>query len=418
MKKEQMIKKVFVNMQSVLDAEKQIKQIIGADWIERKLIELHKSNEEQKRLFEKGNRYTTHESFHPLIMLFYFSDMWIEATRKGVLEDINEHIVRLLHISSILENTARIKNFTKEIDRLKDKKEYFGAICELEVAYIYTLLGFRIEFVSETITRTSDLVLLMDDITIYVECKNRELLSDRDKKVANVWKNLTDFSIGNLFTQGAELALFVISASDPVIEDFAQLKDELVNIIANCKKCLDSNNGMMFSAMNKKYTILATKPRNDKNEVFVQLPISPDNSIVVTHTKKKSDRFEFDNVASFSYKNLRTSDIIPGIINAFNSGRKQIPELGPGIIWIKLPDNLPNDYSKRINEVKVEIEKQIIDSNNNRINYIFLLSNMWSQEQTEDGIELKMSFNIIELCHKNPKNKVYIPSVIEALSKM
>ena len=77
--------------------------------------------------------------------------------------ELKENILKFAILGKSLEKAKACKGFGRLRNRLKNKKEFYGAAFEVEVGASYVAKNWDVEFVEEGNERSPDLKITRDD---------------------------------------------------------------------------------------------------------------------------------------------------------------------------------------------------------------------------------------------------------------
>ena len=104
------------------------------------------------------------------------------------------------------------------------------------------------------------------------------------------------------------------------------------------------------------------------------------------------------------FKAIPPPDWISGTANLIDAARQQLPQSGPGVVWIRIPDiSWRNGVVEPLERVEILIQDKLTGQYNRRVNSAFVMRRIF--ETTEmDGIPcLACRPIVIRVDHDNPK---------------
>lgn len=393
-----------IDLMSVAEDIMLIAEELNLRWVRRKIRQAKKSD--NRFSFEKVQG-AYQDSLHPLITLYIQYEQWLEELKKTKISSLNNAVVQLAILGDAFRLVKDLKGFDKLVNRLKSLQEFESAAFEVEVAASYVVRGYDVEFVEEGSDRSPDLLVHGKGQRFWAECKCRDALTNRDKKVFGVWTEVEKKISQYLRSNRNNFCVIIVAKSDPSPDDVKGLEELVINLVNHANSVLD----VKFSTFaNDKFEFLVrklTEPdeiiRADRFEI--KPPFSLDQGIIATEMKTEVDGQKFiRNPFFIGFRNNNSPDWVTGVTNTFKSAIGQIPKKGPGVIWIRVPDvswNLGTiDPLERAGKL---LQKQLSGKHNQRINSVFLLKRVFEQF-VKDGIPYLVSRPlIVRLDHQYPR---------------
>ncbi len=407
-----------VNANEILSYVEVVSTMVGENWLNKTKKKESEFRQEAQRLASKGKiNYIYRPEPHPLIAWFLEFEEWLDACRKSGRMEANIAVLRLTTLGRCLNQTRHLPGFTKLVNRLKHKDSFYSAAFEVEIADSYCNNGHKVTFIDEsTNSRTPDLrVQKPDGSHFWVECKCRDKSTQRDQTNNSIWEELEQ-SIFKVIGRNKHNAAFIIrSKSDPTRDEIAELRDFLLKSLAS--------GGIGKYDINTGAFDLAQGP-TEKYLVAVQPLAVTDDEIKIDGIKLQSKLFDrylvafefraegnqpanYRNPTIFGYINDHPSDVVKNIIHGFSSAVGQLPKEGPGIIWIRIPDNSwDDDFDTNVRKAETLLQSELTDDMNRRVNEIFLMTRV--ARAIHNGSQIGFSYTPITLSvrHPNPRHKV------------
>ncbi len=384
---------INLTLEILINAKEHIKEFIGKDWFDKKIHEYDVYN---RNLERSGGSTEKILRVHPLVKIVYESERSISNIISNSEPLHYDSLIQIFLLSSIFYDVEKVLNYEKHISRIKMAEQYDSSICELEVASILKTFCGRVEFVPEEKFRTPDLILFDGDEEIFIECKNVSVCNEVQGNNSKFWNQVLDFTKRLLQKRHLPLSVLYKSNSTVDYKDIGILRKELLSVLIS----INLNNGFerkIVQILDGKYEIVIVRSKIGLNSVDLSnIGIKPDFSIIEFLVDKSKKMNCIENLISVSYKSEVTIDYSSGIINAFNSGKGQIPEGKNGLIWIKIPDNIPKYYASELEKIKTNLKDKIRGTRNSRISGIVLYYN--TMEVSHDNSrKTKFQRNIMKI---------------------
>jgi hypothetical protein len=103
-------------------------------------------------------------------------------------------------------------------------------------------------------------------------------------------------------------------------------------------------------------------------------------------------------------KNTIPSDKVTGIIHGFKSGVGQLPKEGPGVIWIRVPDNSWNDnLDQSFTQAESLLKSELTGTHNQRVNAVYLMTRIFQKLENGEHKGLGYKPLILNVAHDNPR---------------
>lgn len=412
------IEEIGLDVNTILHHIRTVSDTIGPKWLWKKLKEEEKRQKRDKlNLKSRKHSYLYRPKPHPLVEWGWEVESWRKACLKSGKMELREAVLKFAILGKALEQAVVCKGFDRLRKRLKIKKEFYAAAFEAEVAASYKARDWDVEFVEEGNERSPDLKITKDDGTIFwAECKCRDILTERDKNLSSFWAELESTLLRSLGPKKLNYAIFVKALKDPEFTQMPALKAFLLNTV--------DRGGIGFfdvaaskiksvSDPTEKFLLSVTKLKDPDEEIKtssigVQSSENFDKVTLVSEVKTdKSGDTYFRNPIVIAFKNAKPSDKITGIIHGFKSAVGQLPEEGPGVIWIRVPDNAWTDkIDQSFKQAENLLRAKLKGSNNQRVNVVFLMTRLF-QKLEKDGLT-GLSYKHLKLAieHDNPHQPV------------
>ena len=407
-----------LNIENILSNIDVVFNAIGPKWIKRKLREAKRSEELNKaRLDRRKHSYLYEKPLHPIIQWFLEANKWREVCLKTHKLELRESVVKLATLGMALEQARTQPNYDRLVNRLKNAAQFHSSAFEVEVAASYINKGWSVEFVEEGDEKTPDLKVTVENSrTFWVECKRRDELSGRDRLIHKFWLDLESSLLRTMGPAKLNCAVVIKSLNDPSVSQLEALRTLV----------LDSINSGGVGVLDVTAGKTTSVPDPTANfSLVVQKLAEPDQEIPTTsiglNASEDFDRFTiiaevkidqsgntyFRNPMIFAFKNSIISDIVTGILNDFKAAVAQLPKEGPGVIWIRIPDN---SWNKNIEQAFKQAEKliknEISGTQNRRVNAVIIVTRIFQKLENDgsQGLAYKPLKMVIE--HSNPRHSV------------
>lgn len=407
---------IDLDINSLFSHIKEVMLTVGEKWLLKKINkEEDKNRSRQKNINNRKHTYLYEVQPHDLIQW----TMDIERWRKSCLEtkrfELNESVLKYAILGKALSRAKHQKGFEKLISRLKLKSEFYSAAFEAEVASSYIQIGWEVEFVEEGNERSPDLKVTRQDGSVFwVECKCRDALTERDRKIHSLWVELESSLLRYMGPNKINAAVFIKSLSDPERTDLEPLKQFVIEQLNSAKpQNVDGTEIRSTFDPTRKYQVAIHRLLEADVEVEsggVGFNASEDFEKVSVFSEMKVDENNNTYVRNpmiLAFQNAIPSDNVSGIIHGFNSAVGQLPESGPGVIWIRIPDNAwNNDLQNSFAKAQKIIKSELTGDHNRRINAVILMTRMFEkiEKNGDEGIGYRPIMTTIE--HDNPRNIV------------
>lgn len=393
-------------------------ETIGTDWFLRKIKEEKQKRDQDKlHVDRRKHSYLFRPPPHPLVQWAIETEQWRKACLKSGKMELNESILKYAILGKALEQARRCKGFGRLISRLKQDSEFDSAAFEAEVAKSYIARGWNVEFIEEGSEKSSDLEVIRENESLFwVECKCRDALSERDQSIQSFWKELESSLLRVLGPKKLNFAIFAKALDDPVFHEIATLKDFLFGAIDKGGTGLfDIKTSILEPVTDPtgKFLVAVTKLTEPDEEIKTKgLEVNSSENfdrVIIASEAKIDEKGEsyFRNPIVIELKNYKPSDKVTGIMHAFKSATGQLPEEGPGVIWIRIPDNAWSDnYDQSFKQAENLIRDELKGSHNQRVNAVILMTRIF-EKLTQDGL-IGLGYKPLRLLieHANPRKPI------------
>jgi hypothetical protein len=292
---------------------------------------------------------------------------------------------------------------------LKQIDSFDAAAFEVEVAASYVAQSYTVEFIEEGTERTPDLeVTIHDGRTFLVECKCREPGTERDKRVESIWTRLETSLLSYLRPRRLNYLILIKARTDPDWEDVDYLKEIILNAVK--LEGMKSGSGWAVADPREKFEILVRK-LSDPDEVIQtnQMGLVTTESFdqgvfggewMIDDARKSFAR----NPMFLGFKTATPPDWISGVVNLLDTARGQLPESGPGIVWIRIPDvSWKEGVIEPLERVEELLKDKLTGQHNRRINAAFVMKRVFEQAEVDGNPGLVCRPLVIRIDHNNPR---------------
>lgn len=407
-----------LNVDDVMRNVRVISEVIGGNWVMKKIKE-EKKVIERFSIASKNRKhaYLYKPEPHPLIAWALEFEKWQAACLESKRFELNEAVLRLAVLGQNLDKSRYQSGFEKLVGRLKQRDSFFSAAFEVEVAASYSSKGYSVRFIEEGNERTPDLrVARSDGSHFWVECKCRDNLTERDKTIEAIWKELEASLVREIGPRKQNVAVIVKSLHDPKRCEIADLRTFLLeSIAAGGLERIDPNTAELHSVLDPtgRYQVsirtLSAADEEIEGEGFeFRSSEKPDRFLMQTEMRVDEDKRRFfSNPFTLGFKNNLPSDKVTGIIHGFNSAVGQLPKEGPGVVWIRIPDNSWNDdFDASVEKAEILLKSELSGDMNRRVNAVILMTRLLHPIQ--DGVQNGLAYHpvILTVEHPNPRHAI------------
>lgn len=399
-------------MEDIDSATQEIIDVLGRAWIGAERTRVRAMR--RKDLEADPDSYLYHRPAHPLIEWTLQHDRWLEdCTKSGQLE-LYEDVLRLTALGTALRKTKTLENFARVLERLKDPREFHPAAFEIEVAAVYVSQGFDVVFVKEGDQKTPDLAVRRGNgVPFWVECKLRDQSTRRDKRVDNFWLNL-ERSLAKVMRLGKLNYLIVVHAfADPPQPDIRRIRRHLVRAMREGRSigAYDFESGASTPDASEVpgYGIIAVRLSDPDAEYergrFAYKGAGWSTRSLDWSEQSTSQPYPITrNQHILAFSCGVEPDRVAGVIDALGDARDQLPPDGPGIVWIRLPDNIwGKNVEQYFGELRAAVAGELIGTKNRRINTVILHSRFINRPLVPDGLALSYAPVTISVEHTNAR---------------
>jgi len=281
-----------------------------------------------------------------------------------------------------------------------------------------TSLTTSVDFVETGDNRTPDLLVKRDDgSALWGECKRRDQLTKRDKLVKSIWDDLALSLLKEMGPRRLNYFVGVASTHDPQRRDVERLRHFILNSIESGGIGgfdPESQTAKMVSDIDGEYEFVVQKLA-EPDETRIDYPVSTETITSFDVSKCGWEKSQVPqnpqvvrNPVFIGLKSYSLPDRVSGVVHALKAAVGQIPEDGPGVVWIRVPDNQwANALDSSLAQVKELLQHELSGDQNRRINAVILTTGGFRNVQ-KDGLEA-LSYELLQVVieHSNPR-KPYV----------
>jgi len=395
-----------------------VNKTIGEKWLFKKMKEEKKRQKQgSSGVKNRKHSYLYRASAHPLIQWSIEAESWRVACIKSRKMELKESVLKLAILGQSLERARKCKGFKRLLKRLKMKKEFHAVAFEAEVAASYVEKNWDVEFVEEGNDRSPDLKITRDDGEFFwVECKSRDTLTERDKKLDSFWTELESTLVRSLGLKKLNYAVFIKALKDPEHVQLVALKDYILDVVDKGGIGNFDTTGLKVETVldpTESFRLSVTKIANPDediktNSIGFHASEKIDRAIISSEMKRDANGNTYcRNPIMIAFSNSEQSDKVKGIIDAFKSAVGQLPKEESGVIWIRVPDNAWSDnLDQSFKHAESLLKAELRGTHNQRINVVFLMTRLFEKLE-KDGMT-GLSYKPLQLAveHENPRHPV------------
>lgn len=405
--------RVNLDAPSILHFISTVVDVLGPRWVNRKLQEASAKKPRRKESLKKYS-YLYGPPRHTLIDWLLHVDRWRAECLRTRRLALSQPIAKLATLGRALELVRSQKHFNKLVGRLKRQDQFDAAAFEAEVAASYVSRGWEVEFIEEGNQKTPDLRVFTSDGSIFhAECKCRDKLTERDKKLSAIWQELEGSLLRHLGPRRLNYAVIIKARVDPDRSDVETLRETILKAVSS---------GGMGEVDIKSQTFRTIPDDTGRFDIAVQFLSGPDQEIeapglqfgaaekldrIVMGAEMKVDdsgRKFIRNPIILAFKTATPPDRVTGLIHSLRAASSQLPEKGPGVVWIRVPDNSwGGDVKDSFARAEQLIREQLTNGRNRRVNAVFLMTRAFRRLE-KDGLQgLVYTPLVVRVDHDNPE---------------
>lgn len=405
----------------IRDALDAIAALLGQKWIERKLREEESVRQQIRATVDnRKHSYLLRKAPHPLILWCIFTRTWLDSPADRDVP-IPQSTYRLAVLAAAIASAKGARGFENLVPRLKRESEFESAGFEAVVAASYVDSGYDVEFVPVTPgAQTPDLrVRMPDGHEFWVECKCRDVVAERDRRVAGFWRDLQSLLMQRLGPSKTNVMIAIKCLGEPAREDLKPLRDFVLDRI---RVTPPMNMFREPIRLSKPIKISPIAGEFRAYEIAAQVIAPPDEEYDVdSFGFNCSEDFEYftsgaecmhlveggarvKNPFCYAFKVDLPSDVVPGILNTFKSAVDQLPREGPGVVWLKIPDGAwGDDLEGFMSRVVESLRRELSGDHNRRVNAVIIHARGFDATPTDGDPPIYRSVQLM-VEHANPRN--------------
>lgn len=393
-------------MESLID---EALTILDKNWFARRISKDRVDRDSAKTRNHSRQR-VRYSPKHPLVQWHVEYEAWRDAYTRENEVPLNQCALLLTTFASNLVKVKDAIGLEHILIRLREPDGFMATSFEVEVATGYVNRGWSVEFVETGAQRSPDLKVTIDDGKVFwAECKYREEMTGRDANILKFWEQLQDKIYRAWGPAKTNVAVILRSASDPVQIEL----DGISNAILQCAQILVNHAQRDALVMNG-------KSQDEKFEFTLQYLADPDKELPFNgFSGQGTDWFSWmgeqmhiggskvivRNPKFFGFTNMNPSDKYAGVMNSFNSAVGQLPETGPGVIWIRVPYPIGDTRAQEdLDAMAAKLQAELSGTHNSRVNSVILSARVFSTATNEGRPALTYRHVSAPIVHKNPRH--------------
>lgn len=386
-------------------------EVIGKNWFDRRLKNELQAREAAQKRGQRKHR-ISYTAKHPFVRWYVEYVNWRDAFALDNDIPLNQSALLL---ATFVSNLVKVKNaagLEGILRKLRNSDEFLATAFEVEVASGYVNKNWNVEFVETGVERSPDLKVTTDTGKVFwAECKCRDEMTGRDAEILKFWEHLQDKLYRVLAPAKINVALVVRSTCDPIFSELHGVADAILQASQVIVKHSERNRLEMRG-----------KSRDEKYEFNLLYLADPDHEQPVgVFSDMGADWFawygEFRhdgngntfvrNPIFFGFTNMTPTDRYVGALNSFGSAVGQLPDSGPGVIWIRIPCPMGEARAQtELEKMATRLEKELSGPHNTRVNCVILSARFFSTEPNEGRPALTYRHVSTVITHKNPRSSM------------
>ncbi len=382
--------------------------ILGKEWFSR---QRKKDMLERKAVQEKDStkQRLRHSPRHPIIQWYYEYSRWLETAAAGDEIPANQSTLLLASLASNLIKVKASIGFQHILPRLRNPEEFSAAAFEVEVASSYINREWEVEFIRPCEERTPDIkVVKKCGLIFWVECKCRDQHSGRDQLISGFWENVQEKLYRAWMPSKMNFGVMLKTKHDPVRSDL----EEVVQAIIRAANQINDH-------PERRTLSIHGKVLHDKYDFSLFYLSDPDEELAFSgFNDGGADWFSMEgevmynangeglirNPKFYGFTNSNPPDKYTGVLNAFKSAVGQLPDQGPGVIWLRIPAPTSGTQSESDMKSMVKrLEREVSGRHNTRVNCVILSARFFSTEHNQGQPEVAYRHVSAIIEHSNPK---------------
>lgn len=382
-------------------------ELLGTKWFQRRLAK----DGEERQLARKRNHNklrVRYKASHPLVQ--WYREYEAAPAQAADELPLNQSLLLLASFAGNLAEAKNLAGIEHVIRRLKEGEAFLAAAFEIEVAVFYLNGGNTVEFLETGEARSPDLLVRdAQGRQLWVECKYKEEMSERDQTVHACWEMLKDGLYRVWGPAKSNFALRVQATNDPAQSEMEELKDGILRL-----------GQQLLAHPDKDRLTIQASAKNGKYEAVLRYLCDPDTGCQPVLADAGDEYYEWRmdvqpragglltrNPKEFGFSNANPPDRYRSAVNSFNSAVGQIPPSGPGVIWIRVP--YPAAYQRAQQDLAAlaaKLQQELSGQHNRRVNAVILKASWFSDEANAGAPALAYRHALHAIEHADPASKL------------
>lgn len=399
---------------SILRLISVVVETVGQEWLMRKIREVQRRPKPKKlRKFS----YLYGLRTHPLVEWSIQSEKWRKECLRTKRLVLSEAVLKMASLGRSLELAKSQKNFSRLLRRLKSVKQFDAAAFEVEVAASYVSRGWAVEFIEEGTQKSPDLKVTRDNGAIFwVECKRKDQLTERDRRIQQTWENLESSLLRYLGPRRLNYLVAIKARNDPEPKDADYLRDLVLGTVGGGGLgVLGPEHGIMqlVADPSGRFDMLVHKLAEpdetiETDQIGFGATEDFDRCVIGAEIQKTGEsKTLFRNPVIIAFKTAIPPDRVSGVVEALRAATEQLPREGPGVVWVRIPDNSWGDrISKSFERVHQLLRNELTGDHNRRVNAVFVMTRLFQKLRKDDLEGLGYHPLIVRVEHDNPRTPV------------
>jgi hypothetical protein len=333
---------------------------------------------------------------HPLKKAFYNC---VCQLNNWPPRDGSDYINDVIFLLALVADIKIVELAGWDIEKLKNTKEFSSRAYEITIGADYLANDYKV-----TSPDPPDFVINSTGGTVHGECKRKQPVSERDKRVSLLWDQLEEFTINVMEDFNKFYGVTFKSQLDPdeqTIDIFkkaisAALFKDIVGFIE-----VGNNNHIFCTMLANPGDIFIT----DQIEFGINEPVDK-VYMSAQMTKLKDGRLEWKKPRFIAFKSADKTDKVKTVLNSLKKSVRSLRtakrECVPGIAHVEIHkhgDDL--NHGEYLKALIQEISHILNGRKNTRLNCVVLT---WHEPIFRDGVLIAYQINKREISHTNPEH--------------
>lgn len=384
--------------------------VLGKKWFESQLNK-DKMNREAASQKNHDRQRVRYYPKHPIVQWYVEHSARRTNSSSASEQEICQSSLLLANFASNLIKVRNASGLKNILPRLRIAEEFYAAAFEVEVACSYVNVGWLVEFIETGSGKSPDLkVTKSDGVTFWVECKCRDGMTGRDAQISGFWESLQD-SLYRIWTpKKMNFGILLTAESDPAHSELQAIVDAVVK-----------SSDQLAEHADRRQLIIEGRSHDGKYTFRLVYLADPDEQVQNSVEDLGTEWFSMDcevmvqsdgrllarNPKFFGYSSKHPPDKYAGVLNAFSSAVRQLPESGPGVVCIRIPCPSKEQYVQaELQSMLTKLQQELSGTHNTRVNCILVSTRFFSDEPNSGQIALAYRCASATIEHKNPKYKI------------